>query len=35
LNGAPGAGLRVVSVWQQVKGGWILTTTTHTPIQGP
>jgi hypothetical protein len=35
LNGAPAAGLRVVSVWQQVKGGWILTTTTHTPIQGP
>jgi hypothetical protein len=35
LNGTPGAGLRVVSVWQQVKGGWILTATTHTPIQGP
>jgi hypothetical protein len=35
LNGAPAAGLRVVSVWQQGKGGWMLTTTTHTPIQGP
>lgn len=35
LNGVPAAGLRVVSVWQQVKGGWILTATAHTPIQGP
>ncbi|HKF21766.1 MAG TPA: nuclear transport factor 2 family protein [Candidatus Angelobacter sp.] len=35
-SGAPGAaaagGLRVVSVWQQVKRGWILTTTAMTPI---
>lgn len=29
---ALGAGLRVVSVWQQVKHGWILTTTAMTPI---
>jgi Domain of unknown function (DUF4440) len=33
LNGAPGAGLRVVSLWQQVKGGWILVATSQTPIQ--
>ncbi len=26
------AGLRVVAVWQQVKKGWILTTTSMTPI---
>jgi len=34
-QGAPaafGAGLRVVSVWQQVKHGWILTTTAMTPL---
>jgi hypothetical protein len=30
--GAAGGGLRVVSVWQQVKNGWILTTTSMTPI---
>jgi hypothetical protein len=30
--GAAGGGLRVVSVWQQVKHGWILTTTSMTPI---
>jgi len=29
---APGAGLRVVSVWQQIKHGWVLTTTSMTPI---
>jgi Domain of unknown function (DUF4440) len=28
----PAAGLRVVSVWQQVKGRWLLTTTSITPI---
>jgi Domain of unknown function (DUF4440) len=27
-----GAGLRVVSVWQQVKHGWILATTAMTPL---
>jgi Domain of unknown function (DUF4440) len=27
-----GAGLRVVSVWQQLKSGWMLTTTSFTPI---
>jgi hypothetical protein len=31
-NLGAGAGLRVVSVWQQVKHGWILTTTSMTPI---
>jgi hypothetical protein len=31
--GASGPGLRVVSVWQQVKGGWILIATSNTPIQ--
>lgn len=34
LSGGGSTGLRVVSVWQQVKSGWILTATTHTPIQG-
>jgi Domain of unknown function (DUF4440) len=34
LSGGPGPGLRVVSVWQESKRGWILTATTHTPIQG-
>src|SRR5262249_716013 len=29
---ASGAGFRVVSVWQHVKHGWILTTTAMTPI---
>lgn len=29
---ATGAGLRIVSVWQQVKHGWILTATAMTPI---
>jgi len=33
LNGGA-AGLRVMSVWQQVKGGWILIATSHTPIAG-
>jgi Domain of unknown function (DUF4440) len=33
LNAEPAAGLRVVSVWQQVKGGWILVATSQTPIQ--
>lgn len=33
LNGAPAAGLRVISVWHQVKGGWILIATSNTPIQ--
>lgn len=27
------AGVRVVSVWQQVKGGWMLTASSMTPIQ--
>lgn len=27
------AGLRVVSVWQQLKKGWILSATTMTPVQ--
>jgi ketosteroid isomerase-like protein len=27
------AGLRVVSVWQQVKAGWVLSATSLTPIQ--
>lgn len=27
------AGVRVVSVWQQVKSGWMLTASTMTPIQ--
>jgi ketosteroid isomerase-like protein len=30
---APASGLRVVSVWQQVKTRWMLTTTSITPIQ--
>jgi hypothetical protein len=28
-----GAGLRVVSVWQQLKSGWMLTATSLTPVQ--
>ncbi|HEY6307957.1 MAG TPA: nuclear transport factor 2 family protein [Candidatus Angelobacter sp.] len=32
LAGASAAGLRVVSVWQQVKGGWTLIATSNTPI---
>jgi len=28
------SGLRVVSVWQQLKKGWILSATSMTPIQG-
>ena len=32
ITATPGAGLRVVSVWQQVKGGWVLTTTAMTPM---
>jgi len=27
------AGCRVVSVWQEVKGGWILIASSHTPVQ--
>jgi hypothetical protein len=27
------AGLRVVSVWQQLKKGWILSATSMTPVQ--
>ncbi len=30
---APTAGVRVVSVWQQAKKGWILSATSMTPIQ--
>jgi hypothetical protein len=29
----PATGLRVVSVWQQLKRGWILSATTITPVQ--
>ncbi len=29
---ASGAGLRVVSIWQQIKGGWILIATSQTPV---
>jgi Domain of unknown function (DUF4440) len=29
----PAAGLRVISIWQQVKAGWILTASSITPIQ--
>jgi len=29
---APAGGLRVVSVWQTVRKGWVLSTTTMTPI---
>jgi Domain of unknown function (DUF4440) len=32
LGGTPAAGLRVVSLWQQVKGGWILIATSNTAI---
>ncbi len=32
-TGAERPGWRVVSVWQQVAGGWTLTVTSHTPIQ--
>ena len=38
LNGAelgqvvPAKGLRIVSVWQELKGGWILTSQSATPI---
>jgi Domain of unknown function (DUF4440) len=31
--GAPAAGLRVVSVWQQLKTRWMLSATSITPIQ--
>ncbi|HEX4603073.1 MAG TPA: nuclear transport factor 2 family protein [Candidatus Angelobacter sp.] len=31
-SAAPAAGLRVVSVWQQLKKGWILSATSITPI---
>jgi hypothetical protein len=31
-QGTPGDGLRVLSVWQQVKRGWILTATSTTPV---
>ena len=33
LQGVPSSGLRVVSVWQQLKSGWILSATSLTPIQ--
>jgi len=29
----PSSGLRVVSVWQQVKRGWMLSAISMTPIQ--
>ncbi len=29
----PGASLRVISVWQQVKKGWMLAATSSTPVQ--
>jgi uncharacterized protein DUF4440 len=32
-SATPAGGLRVVSVWQQLKRGWILSTTSITPIQ--
>jgi hypothetical protein len=32
LNGEASA-LRVISVWQQVKGGWMLIATSETPVQ--
>jgi hypothetical protein len=32
LGDQPGPGLRVLSVWQQVKRGWILTATSITPL---
>jgi ketosteroid isomerase-like protein len=32
-DSAPAVGLRVVSVWQQMKTGWMLTATSITPIQ--
>lgn len=34
LSGGSGAGLRVVSVWQQVKSGWTLIATSNTPVRG-
>lgn len=30
---APASGLRLVSVWQQIKANWMLTATAITPIQ--
>ena len=34
LTGASGAAaLRVISVWQELKGGWVLTATSATPIR--
>jgi len=37
LSGGSGpsgeAGWRVVSVWQEVKGGWIMIASSHTPVQ--
>jgi hypothetical protein len=32
LGNRPGAGLRVLSVWQEVKKGWMLTATSMTPV---
>jgi hypothetical protein len=32
VGAVPAAGLRVVSVWQQVNARWVLTTTSITPI---
>ncbi|HEX7288448.1 MAG TPA: nuclear transport factor 2 family protein [Candidatus Angelobacter sp.] len=35
ISGAPQAGqsLRVISVWQEVKNGWLLTATSATPVR--
>ena len=33
LVGAANADVQVISVWQEIKGGWVLTATSHTPIQ--
>ena len=34
LNGpGPEGGVRVVSVWQQLKKGWVLTAQTNTPVR--
>lgn len=32
-QGATASGLRVVSVWQQLKKGWVLSATSMTPVQ--
>jgi hypothetical protein len=33
LVGATTSDMQVISVWQEIKGGWILTATSHTPIR--